>query len=235
MIETILIPVGCIESHGLLPDDTDTLITKAFCMLASKKYGSETAEALTHGFCPSTHWLPGTKGGFFEDVFRDFRGGAAKFINSGRRYIVFVNIHSGNDAVLKAVVQDIFVRRAYPVMYFNPYTAFAGELDRKYFKGKDNNYKEISLLQASRGLLGLDAIKGPDKNQAQKRNLLVERLKKRSTVGFSYTEAAQHVAWRKGVDAAAGRKYLNKAVGRFGKALKDFKTYVDKTPGNKNG
>ena len=234
MTKDILIPAGCIESHGLLPDDTDTMIAQAFCVLASKKYGIETAEALPHGFCPSTHRLPGTERSFFEEAFRNFRNTALKFIENGKRYIVFVNIHGGNDAVLKAVVQDIFVRYAYPVMYFNPYTAFADRQDKKYFKGKDNNYKEISLLQASRALLGLDAIKGPDKNQAQKRDPLLERLKRRAVVGFSYTETPQHVAWRKDVDETAGRKYMAEAAGLFGRVFKDFKIYADRMILSKN-
>ena len=221
------------ESHSLLPDDTDTLIAQAFCVLTSGKFGMETAETLTHGFCPNTNRLHGTERRYFEEVFSNFRAAAVKFIGSGKRYIVFVNIHGGNDVVLKAVVQDIFVRQAFPVMYFNPYTAFAGTLDNKYFDGRDNNYKEISLLQASCGLLGLDAVKGPGKNQAQKRDPLIERLKKRAVIGFSYTEAAQHVAWRKDADARAGRKYLAEAAVLFGRVLKDFKIYADMLCGKK--
>ena len=235
MTETILIPVGCIESHGLLPDNTDTLIAQAFCQMSAEMLDIDMASIISHGFCPTTSRLPETEVIGFKEVFDEFKEAAVKFVDKGMRYIVFINIHGGNDVVLKAVVQDIFIQRMYPVMYFNPYTAFADELDSKYFKGKDNNFKEISLLQASCEALGLDFIKGPNKDQVQERDHLLEHLKKRAVIGFSYIEPTQHIAWRNGTDAVAGRKYLEEVTKFFKGVLKDFKICVDKLLGKEDG
>lgn len=235
MRETVLIPVGCIESHGLLPDDTDTLIAKAFCRLVSQKLALEVAKPLSHGFCPNTHRLPGTEARSFAEVFHSLKETAASFIDRGRQYIIFINIHNGNDAVLKSAIQDIFIQRSYPIMYFNPYSSFAARLDNKYFGNKDNNVKEISLLQASLEILGLDIIRGPRQDQEQRRDPLLERLKKKAVVGFSYTEAAQHIAWRKGARVLTGKNYLKEVSELFEAVLEDFKTYVDSILGARNG
>ena len=99
-----LLPVGCVEAHGHLPPDTDTLIARAFCELLKPELNAVVAEPIDAGFCPTTASLPGTVFMPFRDVLARVLGRIQDLVNQGHRFIIAVNIHADNDSVLTAAV-----------------------------------------------------------------------------------------------------------------------------------
>jgi len=227
MGKVTLLPIGAIEEHGLLPVDTDTVIAKAFCTLAARRLDAVVENAIERGFCPTTCDLAGTKGFRCEEIFGHVSMRIRSLIEENRRYIVAVNVHGGNSAILTAVVQDIYVERRFPVFYFNPYTVFADELNRVCFGDCDNSFKECSLLRASIAILGDKPISGPNVDQDTRRDPLVEDLKEVGVVGFSYRNACEHIAWRSGATIEAGRRFLEATVERFVPVIDKFKCHVE--------
>lgn len=224
---TVLLPVGCVEEHGYLPPETDTLIAQAFCELVRPKAEVIVEEPITMGFCPTTCDLPGTKVFGFQEVFDNVADKIKTLISKGCRHIIIINIHGANESVLTGVVQDTYLKTGIPLLYFNPYRAFATELDQVCFGGHDGSYKECSLLLASLEILGIKNIQGPNVDEKLRRDPLLERLRRVGVVGFSYKIPSQHVAYRVGADKQAGRDYLKQTAVRFVKVIQDFKAYVE--------
>lgn len=224
----VLLPVGATEAHGYLPLQTDALIARAFCALAARPAAALVEDCLEQGFCPTTSALPGTKAPRLDAVLGHWRERLDRLMQRGDRYIVIVNVHGGNHAPLTAVVQDIYLERGFPLFYFNPYLAFASDLDRVHFAGRDGSFKECSLLQASLEMLGMPPAIGPQGDEDLNRDCLVEGLRKAGVVGFAYPLAAQHVAWRVNASAASGRAFLEETAQRFAPVFAQFRKYVER-------
>lgn len=224
--QIILLPVGSVEQHGVLPLDTDTLIARAFCELVKSKIDATVAAPINKGFCPTTALLPDTVVVSFEDVLACVSGRIDDMIAQGYRYIIMVNIHGGNDPILTAVVQETYSQKGIPLLYFNPYRVFARDLNPVCFADADNSLKECSLLLASLEILAMEPIAVPSVDQEAKRNSLIEKIRKGGLVGFSYEQPLQHVAWRTKADARAGRAYMDQTAERFIPIANAFREYV---------
>ena len=224
--QTVLLPVGSVEQHGFLPLDTDTLIARSFCELVKSKLDVIVVESINKGFCPTTALLSGTVFMCFKDVLACALDRIEDLIDQGHCYIIIVNIHAANDSVLTAAVQDTYSQRGIPLFYFNPYRAFAHDLDPVCFANRDNNLKECSLLLASLEILGMQPISTPSVDEDAKRNPLIEKLRQGGLVGFSYELPSQHVAWRAQADAKAGHMYMEETAARFIPLANDFRRYV---------
>ena len=227
MAEITLLPVGSIEEHGYLPVDTDTLIARAFCSLLEQQMGVIVEKPIDEAYCPSTFLFEKTKANRFMNVFSFILDRVKALIESGRRYIILINIHGGNDAVLKAVVQEIYMSRQLPLFYFNPYFSFAGKLNEECFSLQDNSFKECSLLMASLEILSMQPISGPSSDECVNHDPSFLRLKKAGVLGFSYRQPCQHVAWRCAAKAEYGHKYFKETLELFLPLIDDFKEYVD--------
>lgn len=227
MKEIYFLPIGSIEEHGYLPLETDTIIAQAFCKLAASKICAKAEEPIEEGYCPTTSKLSGTKVFRFKEVFDIVVRRIQQLIAKGNSCIFIVNIHGGNDPVLIAAVQDIYMDNDFPIYYFNPYTAFAKDLDETCFGSRDNSFKECCLLLASLDILGRPPVFGSDADERVSRDQLIEKLKKTGVLGFSYEKPSQHIAWRVEANAEAGHKFLEETVRRFAPVVEDFKIYLE--------
>jgi creatinine amidohydrolase/Fe(II)-dependent formamide hydrolase-like protein len=125
-------------------------------------------------------------------------------VGKGFKKLMVINIHKGNDAAIKVTIERIFAEPGHPLFYINPYTFMKDELDPEIFNGKDNSYKEASLLYAALHVLCLDgsssvldrAFEDEMRDLPEELNL----LRKYGTVGFAYFQEPQHVSGRKDVD-----------------------------------
>ncbi len=105
----LLLPLGATEQHGPhLPIQTDTLLATAACAYASAKTGVPIAPPLAYtvsaGHTPK--W-PGTFSVLHETFLSTLRQLAAWAAATGWKRLLLVNSHFGNDATLRAAVDQI--------------------------------------------------------------------------------------------------------------------------------
>lgn len=113
-IDTILLPVGTLEAHGVLNNGADILVPSRLARDLAPRVNALIAPTIPYGLLVSLDRFPGTFGvspqsfeGYCQDVLR----GLAK---QGFRNIIVLNGHGGNrahlDTVSQTVARDLGVR-----------------------------------------------------------------------------------------------------------------------------
>jgi creatinine amidohydrolase/Fe(II)-dependent formamide hydrolase-like protein len=210
----LFIPIGSIEVHGpTLPIGTDTYIAMAFAQKFAEKVEGVTFPPIFVGLCPNTNHFKGTVSVTHASFVTYIAELCKSLVSQGVREIILVNIHNGNDAALKIVVESVFDENGYPLYYLNPYTCEKEQLDLLFFNGLDNSYKEAALLFASLQILGLDEVQlnllELIEDQQSSRPGELNILRKYGYVGFAYEQEAQHIAGRKNVNVNLGLQYID--------------------------
>lgn len=220
------LPVGSIESHGgSLPLGTDALIARAFALAFARRVGGVIFPPISYGFCPNTSGFPGTISPgpaaflpYLTEVCRELHRKACD-------KIIILNVHRGNDAAIALVVDDLFHSDGISLYYVNPYTFLGEEADANLFAGKDNSYREATLLLAS-----LRALDDPrvsryvsETDEVVKRPPELEQLRQHGALGFSYSEERAHVAPRKDVDIEKGMAYFRMAEDKIAELVAVWK------------
>jgi len=213
----VFVPIGSIEIHGpSLPTATDTFIAMAFARKFAQKVEGLALPPVFVGVCPNTNRFTGTVSVTHAGFMAYIKGLCLSLIHQGVREIILVNIHGGNDAPLKIVVEEIFSEAGHPIYYLNPYTIKKEQFDPLFFDGVDNSYKEAALLLASLQILGLDEIRSSlpeiEEDQQVSRPEELNTLRRQGYVGFAYDQEAQHIAGRKNVDLEVGLKYIDQVT-----------------------
>jgi creatinine amidohydrolase len=105
----LLLPLGATEQHGPhLPICTDTLIASAACALASAKTGVPVLPPLAYTVSAGhTAKWPGTFSLLHETFLASLRQIAAWCAATGWKRLLLVNAHFGNDATMRAAVDQI--------------------------------------------------------------------------------------------------------------------------------
>ena len=110
MSDLVLLPMGCIEEHGYLPPETDTLIAQAFCRLCADRLQAIVAEPIECGYCATTCRLDGTKVFDFQTVLGKVQNRLSSLLSQHRHGIILINIHKDNDAALIAALQEVYIK-----------------------------------------------------------------------------------------------------------------------------
>ena len=215
------LPVGSIEVHGgYIPLETDTIIAQACAMKFAQCTGGIMLPPLHAGVCPNTDLFPGTISVSIKSFFDYVLGILLSVHKKGFKKIVLVNIHNGNDAVLKTIVDEMYMQYNCIVYYVNPYTFFDGS--DSYFSGMDNDYKETSLLLASCKILDLKLENRAAENETAPKNENISHLKKFGYIGYSYDCERQHIAPRPQADAKTGLKYIDAVCGQLPQIIQNL-------------
>ncbi len=106
-IETVLLPVGSLEPHGVIPNGTDNLAPQAMCQALAANLNALIAPTLNYGITESMADYPGSvsvRPGSYQPFIRDILQGLAshKFKN-----IIILNGHGGNTAALKEAATTV--------------------------------------------------------------------------------------------------------------------------------
>jgi creatinine amidohydrolase len=108
--DSVLLPVGTIEAHGVTPLATDNLIPEYLCRRLADDLGALVAPTVPYGITRSLAGFPGSFGVqpetlrlYMIDVLMGLAG-------AGFKRIAVINGHGGNNAVLKDAAYEAFQR-----------------------------------------------------------------------------------------------------------------------------
>jgi creatinine amidohydrolase/Fe(II)-dependent formamide hydrolase-like protein len=208
------LPIGSLECHGgSLPLGTDLLIARAFAVAFAHRAEGIVFPEIPYGYCPNTAALPGTVSPR-ADVFLPYLIEICRQVHRLCERLIVVNIHRGNEAPIALAVDELFQSEGIPIYYLNPYTFLGAAADADLFPGRDNSYKEASLLLAALHLLGDHHADGYVARNDQNSDKPPEMafLRKHGRLGFSYPNAEAHIAARKDVDIQAGLQFFERAA-----------------------
>ena len=208
------LPIGSLESHGKsLPLGTDALMAQAFALAFARKVHGVAFPGVLYGYCPHTARLSGTIS-LPVDTFLPYVTEVCRALHrEACDTLIIVNIHRGNDAVISLAVDEIFQRDGLSAYYVDPYTFLGEDANKRLFPGKDNSYKEASLLLASLHVLGdpRTSCYVSERDEVRTDSPELRRLRQHGTLGFSYPDETAHIAGRKDVDVHMGLSYFQMA------------------------
>ena len=106
-IETVLLPTGSLEPHGVIPNGTDSLAPAAMARALAERLDALIAPTLNYGVTPAMAAYPGAvsiSAAAYRPFIRDvLRGLAAQRFKN----IIVLNGHGGNTALLQAAAADV--------------------------------------------------------------------------------------------------------------------------------
>jgi creatinine amidohydrolase/Fe(II)-dependent formamide hydrolase-like protein len=227
----VILPVGSLEAHGPhLPLGTDALISEAFAVRLAQKMRALVMPPLPYGYAPTTLNLPASlsvPSQVLHEILLSICQGLGK---KGCRRMLLLNIHKENSPPLTTLIHELYSNLGIRAFYLNPYSCFAQELDREFWAGVDNPYKEAALFLAACQVLAKDHLGDPVRSAATiavVRPERIERLRHIGTIGFRYGTAEAHMPPREGVSLDLGMRYLESVTDRIIDSLSDYTALTD--------
>ena len=148
-IETVLLPVGSIEPHGVIPNGTDNLAPERMAQEIAHRLNALIAPTLNYGVTPAMAAYPGAVSissesyrPFVEDIVRGLA--SHDFKN-----IIVLNGHGGNTGLLQAVVPDVSTECRVRILVVN-WWSLTSEITLDVF-GEDGGHagnNETAYIQA---------------------------------------------------------------------------------------
>jgi creatinine amidohydrolase len=165
----IVLPTGATEQHGPhLPIQTDTLLATSACAYASAKTGVPIAPPLAYTVSAGhTAKWPGTFSMLHETFLATLRQLAAWAAATGWKRLLLVNSHFGNDATLRAAVDQIRLAHLGEMLVGGRHTyALTPEIWHAFIADAAdlhaNRAETALLLHLTPGLVHLDRLKTSD-------------------------------------------------------------------------
>jgi len=149
-VDTVLLPVGTLEPHGVLPNGADNLAPEAMARELAGRLDALIAPTLNYGITGSLDGYPGTfsiGAAAYEAMIRDILDGLA---GNGFLNIVVLNGHGGpQTAILNRVAEQVGRERHVRTLVTNWWTV-AGDITLDVF-GEDGGHagnNETAYVQA---------------------------------------------------------------------------------------
>jgi creatinine amidohydrolase len=148
-IDTVLVPLGSLEAHGVIPNGTDNLAPEAMAREIAARTKALIAPTLNYGLTASLKAFPGAVsiseeayGPFVEDILSNLAD--QKFRN-----IVVLNGHGGNTAALNKAAVCVANRSRVRILVVN-WWVVADEITKDVFKenGGHAGNNETAYIQA---------------------------------------------------------------------------------------
>jgi creatinine amidohydrolase len=149
-IDTVLIPVGTVEAHGVTHNGTDNTIPTAVARRIAPGLNALVAPTLNYGITGS---LEAFAGGITipEETYRPFvREILRGFAKQGMKNLIIVNGHGGNTAALNAAAEEVGRAERVRTLVVNWWT-FCSDITIKVF-GEDGGHagwNETAMVQAT--------------------------------------------------------------------------------------
>ena len=149
-VETVLIPTGTLEPHGVLPNGSDNLAPEAMARDLAGRLNALIAPTLNYGVTGSLDAFPGTfsiGADAYEAFIMDVMTGLAR---NGFRNLVILNGHGGGQtAILERVAEQVGRRERVRTLVTN-WWSIASEITFEVF-GEDGGHagnNESAYVQA---------------------------------------------------------------------------------------
>ena len=118
-INTVLVPLGSLEPHGVIPNGTDNLAPESMARAVAERTNALIAPTLNYGITPAMKAYPGavsisseTYRGFVSDMLNSLADN--QFQN-----IILLNGHGGNTATLQSLVTEISNKKQVRMLLVN--------------------------------------------------------------------------------------------------------------------
>lgn len=143
--DTIVIPVGSIENHGLhMPLGTDAMIPEALCRLLDECSDVLIAPTINYGATDDLAAFPGTVSIGTEGLIALLRAVCDEFYRHGFRHFLLLNGHGGNNAAIQAVGSHLYRRGAY--MAILNWWIMAGQLNPQWAGGHGGGEETAAIM-----------------------------------------------------------------------------------------
>lgn len=149
-IETVLIPTGTIEAHGVLPNGSDNIAPEAMARDIAERVNALIAPTLNYGITGGMDAFPGNmtiREEAYAPFVSDILDGLAR---NGFKNLIILNGHGGGQtAVLQRIAADAGRRNRVRVLVTN-WWAIASDITREVF-GEDGGHagnNETAYIQA---------------------------------------------------------------------------------------
>jgi creatinine amidohydrolase len=148
-VRTVLVPMGSLEPHGVIPNGTDSLAPEAMARAIADRVGALIAPTLNYGMTDSMKAFPGAVSIPAEAYAPFVEAVLDNLASNGFRNIVVLNGHGGNTAALNAAATRAANRNRVRVLVVNWWT-LADDITKSVFKenGGHAGNNETAYIQA---------------------------------------------------------------------------------------
>lgn len=148
-IETVLLPVGSIEPHGVIPNGTDNLAPESMARNIAEKLEALIAPTLNYGVTPSMEAYPGAvsiSSKAYSPFVKDILKGLAK---NKFKNIIILNGHGGNTDFLHHAASEVSRSFRVRILVVNWWSLTAEEVQEVFGEeGGHAGNNETAYIQA---------------------------------------------------------------------------------------
>lgn len=237
--DTILIPVGSLENHGLhLPLGTDFLIPDEIARRLREKSSLAIAPTLNYGATDDLCGFAGTVSIGTEGLTALLRTICDQFYRQGFRHFLILNGHGGNTAAIQSVGMHLYRKGAY-LANLN-WWLMAGQLNPQWAGGHGGGEETAGILAVDPALVKAEYLHLPEGI----RNDLGENLPYGAWTGIRYKGVSVTVpreikditdngwlvhSFKGDVPARADREWGNEMLDAVAGYIADFAAEFEKT------
>lgn len=148
-IDTILVPMGSLEPHGVIPNGTDSLAPEAMARDIAERTNALIAPTLNYGLTAAMKGFPGAVS-ISEEAYAPFAESLLQNLADQKfKNIIVLNGHGGNTNVLNQVATRVANRARVRVLVLN-WWVLADDITKAVFKenGGHAGNNETAYMQA---------------------------------------------------------------------------------------
>lgn len=159
--DTIMIPIGSIENHGLhLPLGTDTIIPDKIAQLINERSDILIAPTINYGATDDLASFAGTISLGTEGLIQLLKTICDGFYNHGFRHFMILNGHGGNSSAIQSVGMHLYKKGAY-LANLN-WWLMAGQMNPEWAGGHGGGEETAGVMAARPELIKKEYLNMPE-------------------------------------------------------------------------
>ena len=159
--DTIIIPVGSLENHGLhMPLGTDTIIPDEIARLISSRSDLLIAPTVNYGATDDIVGFAGTVSIGTEGLIALLRTICDQLYNYGFRHFMILNGHGGNTAAIQAVGSHLYRKGAYLAIL--NWWLMAGQINPVWAGGHGGGEETAGVMAVDPSLIKQEYLDQPE-------------------------------------------------------------------------